>query len=75
MLHVQLLVIGYTRSKTDPCFYYMHEGTSIAIVGIYVDYLLAIDTSARMMEDLFTSLKNLEVKRPWRGAQIPWHAC
>ena len=62
MLHAHLLAIGYTRCKTDLCLYYKHEDSNIAVVGIYVDDLLATATNSRMTDDLFASLKALEVK-------------
>jgi hypothetical protein len=62
MLHSQLISIGYTRCMTDLCLYYKRDDKHTAIVGIYVDDLLATATSPRLVDDLFDSLKTLEVK-------------
>ena len=62
MLHAQLLAIGYACCKTDLCLYYKHEDSNIAVVRIFVDDLLATATSSSMTDDLFTSLKTLDVK-------------
>jgi hypothetical protein len=59
---MQLIDIGYARCKTDLCLYYKRDHESIAIVGVYVDDLLAAATCARMADDLFGKLKALEVK-------------
>jgi hypothetical protein len=73
IIHSQLLAIGYARCKTDLCLYCKHEDTNIAVLGIYVDDLLTTATSSDMMDDLFTSLKTL-MSKPWRCANVPWHA-
>jgi hypothetical protein len=62
MLHAQLLAIGYARCKTDLCLYYKHEDANITVLGIYVDDLPATATISHIMDDLFTSLKALDVK-------------
>jgi hypothetical protein len=62
LLHAQLLDIGYTRCKTDLCLYFKRKECDIAIVDVYVDDLLASATSPQLVEDLFTSLKSIEVK-------------
>ncbi len=61
-MHAQLLDIGYTRCKTDPCLYFKRKECDIAIVGVFVDDLLVTTTSPQLVEDFFTSLKSLEVK-------------
>jgi hypothetical protein len=62
LLHAQLINIGYARCKTDLCLYFKRKGRDIAIVGIYVDDLLATATSPQLVKDLFDSLQTLEVK-------------
>jgi hypothetical protein len=62
LLHEELLNIGYIRCKTDLCLYYKRKERDIAIVGVYVDDLLATATSSKLVEDLFASLKTIEVK-------------
>jgi hypothetical protein len=62
LLRAQLIDIGYTRCKTDLCLYFRRKERDIAIVGVYVDDLLATATSPQLVKDLFTSLQALEVK-------------
>jgi hypothetical protein len=62
LLHAQLTGSGYTRCKTDLCLYCKHKGNDKAIVGIYVDGLLATATNPQMVEVLFSNLQALEVK-------------
>jgi hypothetical protein len=62
MLHVQLIVIGYVRCKTDICLSYKSEGESTAIMGIYVDDLLVTASSTHLVDKLFANLESLEVK-------------
>ncbi len=55
-----MFTIGYTRCKTDLFLYYKHE--AIAVVGVYVDDLLATGINSQMIQGLFGSLKVLEFK-------------
>ncbi len=62
LLHAQLIDISYTRCKTDLYLYFRCKERDIAIVGVYVDDLLATATRPQLVEVLFTSLQTLEVK-------------
>jgi hypothetical protein len=62
LLHDELIRLGYSRCITDLCLYYKRSNKDIAVVGIYVDYLLATATDGRLVNDLFRNLKSLEVK-------------
>jgi hypothetical protein len=61
----------------DLSFYYKHEDSSIAIIGIYTDDLIAAATSTRMV-DLLTSLKTFKIKNVWvlrkfLGMRVQFH--
>jgi hypothetical protein len=59
--------------------YYRRKERDIAVVGVYVDDLLATATSSKLVEDLFASLKTIEVKdlgvvRKFLGMRIDFKA-
>ncbi len=58
----QRIWIGCAHCKANLCLYYKDEDVNIAVLGIYVDDLLATASSSHMMDDLFTSLKALDVQ-------------
>jgi hypothetical protein len=60
--HNELIRLGYSRCMTDFCLYFKRSNKDIAVVGIYVDDLLATATDGRLVNDLFKNLKSLEVK-------------
>jgi len=62
LLHEELIRLGYSRCMTDLCLYFKRFDKDIAVVGIYVDDLLAAATNGELIDDLFSKLKSLEVK-------------
>jgi hypothetical protein len=62
LLHEELIRLGYSRCVTDLCLYCKRSNEGTAIVGVYVDDLLATATNGQLIEDLFEKLKSLEVK-------------
>ena len=43
------------------CIYYKRDGTELVIVGVYVNELLASETSAAAGEDFFAELKSFSI--------------
>lgn len=52
----QILAANFKQSEADPCVFIRNEGAEIAIIAIYVDDLILITSSAKVMQDLKSHL-------------------
>ena len=59
LLHARLTDAEFVRCVTDMCLYFRRDDEELVVVGVYVDDLLAVGTSAAVVEKLVEVLAKL----------------
>ena len=54
-----IAALKYIQSKSDPCVWFMHDGSDFAIVAIIVDDMLHAATSRRLLYDFSEHLSSI----------------
>ena len=62
LLHARLTDAEFVRCVTEMCLYFRRDDEELVVVGVYVDDLLAVGTSAAAVEKLFEVLAKLQIK-------------
>uniref|UniRef100_H3GJF0 Reverse transcriptase Ty1/copia-type domain-containing protein n=1 Tax=Phytophthora ramorum TaxID=164328 RepID=H3GJF0_PHYRM len=56
MIDAFLKAEGFTRSKVDPCIYFMHHDGNLCVLGLYVDDVLVVSQDDNLSEHVMSRL-------------------